>query len=243
MAVGSKNPWDAIKQKLETEGAKNKTYDSDVDGVFDVAAIPALDASQITSGVLDTSRISPLNADLDFAGHYMKNYGLDKTKLSNLAYGKTVSTGGSWNTAPSNPDNLVDGDESTDTGVGTTTGDANCVAYCTIDLGAVYGALLIEGVTAMTRRDWTAGLYLAVSADDTTYYLIANRLIQKRVYLDGSSADWDKFYKFRWQALIGTPTRYIRVGIQNHSSGYVRWKGYEVYAFAPPVVCLSRVKE
>jgi len=34
------NPWDVIKKKLETEGAKNKAYDSDVDGVIDLVATP-----------------------------------------------------------------------------------------------------------------------------------------------------------------------------------------------------------
>lgn len=52
--------WAQIKQKLESEGAKNKAYDSDVDGVLDVAAIPSLDASKITSGVLGLDRIPSL---------------------------------------------------------------------------------------------------------------------------------------------------------------------------------------
>ena len=40
--------WDTIKQKLETEGARNKAYDSDVDGIFDIVAIPDLTRSKIT---------------------------------------------------------------------------------------------------------------------------------------------------------------------------------------------------
>jgi len=39
--------WEEIKSKLETEGAKNKAYDSDVDGVFDLAAIPVLDWTKL----------------------------------------------------------------------------------------------------------------------------------------------------------------------------------------------------
>jgi len=46
-----------IQTVLEKWGAKNKAYDSDVDGVFDTGAIPNLDASKITSGVLDLARI------------------------------------------------------------------------------------------------------------------------------------------------------------------------------------------
>lgn len=40
--------WDGVKSKLESEGAKNKAYDSDVDGVLDIAAIPNLLRSKIT---------------------------------------------------------------------------------------------------------------------------------------------------------------------------------------------------
>jgi len=39
--------WEDVKAKLETEGAKNKAYDSDVDGVFDTGAIPDLSRSKI----------------------------------------------------------------------------------------------------------------------------------------------------------------------------------------------------
>jgi len=34
--------WEEIKSKLESEGAKNKAYDSDLDGVFDTEAIPTI---------------------------------------------------------------------------------------------------------------------------------------------------------------------------------------------------------
>ncbi|RLI71079.1 hypothetical protein DRO97_10215 [Archaeoglobales archaeon] len=60
--------WTQIKQKLESEGAKNKAYDSDVDGVLDVAAIPSLDASKITSGILDVARIPDLDASKIISG-------------------------------------------------------------------------------------------------------------------------------------------------------------------------------
>jgi len=39
--------WEEIKSKLESEGSKNKAYDSDVDGVFDLAAIPTIPRSKL----------------------------------------------------------------------------------------------------------------------------------------------------------------------------------------------------
>ena len=51
-----------IQTVLEKWGAKNKAYDSDVDGVFDTGAIPNLDASKITSGVFDLARIPTIPA-------------------------------------------------------------------------------------------------------------------------------------------------------------------------------------
>ena len=39
--------WEEVKNKLETEGAKNKAYDSDVDGVLDLAVIPTITRSKL----------------------------------------------------------------------------------------------------------------------------------------------------------------------------------------------------
>ena len=39
--------WTEVKNKLETEGAKNKAYDSDVDGVLDLAVIPTITRSKL----------------------------------------------------------------------------------------------------------------------------------------------------------------------------------------------------
>jgi len=46
-AVAEGITWEEVKEKLETEGAKNKAYDSDVDGVLDLAAIPTITRSKL----------------------------------------------------------------------------------------------------------------------------------------------------------------------------------------------------
>jgi len=47
--------WEQIKQKLENEGAKNKAYDSDVDGVFDLTAIPTITRDKLEYPTEDVS--------------------------------------------------------------------------------------------------------------------------------------------------------------------------------------------
>ena len=46
-AVAEGITWEEVKNKLETEGAKNKAYDSDVDGVLDLAVIPVITRSKL----------------------------------------------------------------------------------------------------------------------------------------------------------------------------------------------------
>jgi|GEM_PF-6457065 hypothetical protein len=40
--------WDGVVSQLESVGSKNKAYDSDIDGIFDQAAIPSLPRSKIS---------------------------------------------------------------------------------------------------------------------------------------------------------------------------------------------------
>ncbi len=47
--------WSQIKSLLETEGAKNKAYDSDVDGVFDLEAIPTITRDKLEYPTEDVS--------------------------------------------------------------------------------------------------------------------------------------------------------------------------------------------
>lgn len=79
--------WDTIKQKLETEGAKNKAYDSDVDGVFDLAAIPTITRDKLEY---------PLNNQKDFGyacglGKLIPIYGEESATGYHLAYPETYS--------------------------------------------------------------------------------------------------------------------------------------------------------
>ena len=61
--------WEQIKQKLESEGAKNKAYDSDVDGVFDIGAIPsqakrhliAFDESEVSTTSTSATSVKQFN--------------------------------------------------------------------------------------------------------------------------------------------------------------------------------------
>jgi len=77
-AVAEGITWEEVKNKLETEGAKNKAYDSDVDGVLDLAVIP----------VITRSKLEYPTEDVTFA--YLA--AINKTELVEVYYSALVAT-------------------------------------------------------------------------------------------------------------------------------------------------------
>ena len=67
--LGGGTSWEQIKQKLETEGAKNKSYDSDVDGVIDKLPLLSFVNFKVYSEYSTSSGDNPRN--LYATGNYL----------------------------------------------------------------------------------------------------------------------------------------------------------------------------